>query len=40
MDLLADEIEEFVTGERQRLEPDRVLATVPARRPDRRSALA
>ncbi len=28
MDLLADEIEEFVTGERHRLEPDRVLATV------------
>jgi class 3 adenylate cyclase len=28
MDLLADEIEEFITGERQRPEPDRVLATV------------
>jgi class 3 adenylate cyclase len=27
-DLIADEIEEFITGERRRLEPDRVLATV------------
>jgi class 3 adenylate cyclase len=28
MDLLADEIQEFVTGERHRPDPDRVLATV------------
>lgn len=27
-DVVADEIEEFITGARQRLEPDRVLATV------------
>jgi class 3 adenylate cyclase len=27
-DVIADEIEEFITGERHRLEPDRVLATV------------
>ena len=27
-DVIADEIEEFITGERRRLEPDRVLATV------------
>ena len=27
-DIIADEIEEFITGTRQRLEPDRVLATV------------
>ena len=27
-DIIADQIEEFITGERRRLEPDRVLATV------------
>jgi class 3 adenylate cyclase len=27
-DIIADHIEEFITGERRRLEPDRVLATV------------
>jgi len=27
-DVIADQIEEFITGERRRLEPDRVLATV------------
>ena len=27
-DIIADEIEEFITGARHRLEPDRVLATV------------
>lgn len=27
-DVIADEIEEFITGERRHLEPDRVLATV------------
>jgi class 3 adenylate cyclase len=27
-DVIADHIEEFITGERRRLEPDRVVATV------------